>query len=483
MRLLDETKRLLREYGIHPRRSLGQNFCVNEKLLERMIAYANISTGDTVLEIGAGFGFLTHHLSQVAKRVIAVEVDPRLLKVLKESVRSSENIMIVEGDILKAELPSFSKVVANPPYSISSPLIKFLLKRSGLDCAVLTLQKEFAEKLVAQVGEREYGPLAVMAAHRAQVKVLEYLPRDSFCPQPEVESVVVSIKMCEPKFRVIDEGLFFGFVEYLFTQRDRKAKRPLESYLLREMRISKAEAKTIIGGLGSFIEKRVCDMKPEDFGELSNKAYPFLQGKRIVFKGHSFYVFPEVYQPSDDTFLIAERLSVEKGNRVLDMGTGCGILAVVAAEKARVVVAVDVNPYALRCAALNAELNHMADKVDVVLSDMFGAFSANTEFDLIIFNPPYLPTTEKIRSGDWLDRAWNGGRSGREVIDRFLRGMDAHIAKGGRMLMVQSSLSNPEESVKNLREMGFETQIIAEEELFFEKIVAILAKKPNITTA
>lgn len=475
MNYLEETKRLLRDYRVRPRRSLGQNFCLNGGLMERMITYASLGSDDTVLEIGSGFGFLTRHLSEVAKMVIAVEVDHKLLKVLRENLKNRENVRIVSGDVLKVELPGFNKVVSNPPYSLSLHLIMFLFKRN-FDLAILTLQKEFAEKLIAQVGKKEYGPLAVIADYKARVEILEHLPHDLFYPQPNVESVVILIKIHKPKFNVIDEELFFEAVGYLFTQRNRKVKKPLESFLLKKIGIGKAEARLIIESL-PFVETRVSDVKPEEFGALTDKIHPFLRAKRITCKDHSFYVFPEVYEPSDDTFLMAEHLHAKESETVLDMGTGCGLIGILAAGKAARIVEVDVNPYALQCVKFNTKLNQVADKVDIVLSDMFSGFKTDAKFDFIVFNPPYLPVDETIIPGEWLEKAWYGGRSGREVIDRFLNDVDEHVIKGGRVLMVQSSLSNLEESVKMFKKKGFKTEVIAEKELFFEKIVVIQAEK------
>lgn len=475
MRLLDEAKRLLREYGIRPRRSLGQSFCIDEELLERMINFANLCEQDTVLEVGSGFGFLTCLLSEAAGQVIAVEVDYKLLKALKSQFRSKGNISIIQGDILELELPRFNKVVANPPYAISFSLI-MLLFRKGFERAVLTLQREFAEKLTAEAGTKNYGPLTVLADYKSHVSILEKVPQESFYPQPQVESVVILIEGCEPKFNVIDEELFIKVVGYLFTLRNRKVRLPLESLLMREMRIDKAEAGLMIRIL-PFMETKVCYMKPEDFGLLSNKIYTLLQSKRAVFKGNRYYVFPEVYQPSDDTFIIAEHLNVKEGDRVLDVGTGCGLLALIAAKKAGYVVSLDINPHALKCVKFNAKLNHVDDKIDMVLSDLLTGLKEDTQFDLIICNPPYLPVDEKIRFGEWIELAWNGGPSGREVIDRFLKSVDVHVTKGGKVLMVQSSLSKPEDSIKILREKGFKVEVKTEKELFFEKLILIEAEK------
>jgi release factor glutamine methyltransferase len=123
----------------------------------------------------------------------------------------------------------------------------------------------------------------------------------------------------------------------------------------------------------------------------------------------------------------------------------------------------------------------MANKVDTRLSNLFDAFQTNEKFDVIIFNPPYLPMDVRVRSTEWINRAWFGGFTGRKVIDEFLQSVDRYLVNGGHLLFVQSSLSKPEESLKKLEEIGYETKIIAEKPLFFEKIVVIRAKKSENT--
>lgn len=474
MRLLDEEKQLLSEYGIRPKKKLGQSFCIDEELLKRMVNYANLNENDTVLEVGSGFGFLTHLLSETTCQVIAVEIDSKLLKALKDKVGSRGNVILLQGDILKLELPNFKKVVSNPPYTISSSLMLLLFKR-GFERAILTLQREFAEKLTAKFGNRNYGALSVIADYKADVKILERVPQESFYPQPRVESAVVLIES-RKKFSVVDETFFFTFVEYLFTLRNRKVRKPLESFLVKEIGMSKADAKIVISSL-PFTEVKVCDMKPEDFAVLSDLIHPIVRSKKTVFKGASFYIFPEVYVPSDDTFLLADHLNVSENSKILDICTGSGLLAIVAAKKAKSVVAIDINPYAVRCTKLNSKLNHVDDKVEVIRADLFSGFTVDAKFDFIICNPPYLPVDEEMKIEDWLERSWNGGSTGRKIIDKILDTVSSHIVEGGKLLMIQSSVSNFEESIKILREKGFDVEIEAEKELFFEKVVLIKAEK------
>ena len=475
MSLLPEIKELLKEYEIHPQKKFSQSFCVEEALLKRMVTYVEPNKRDTILEIGSGFGFLTSYLSEIVKRVIAVEIDPKLLKALRDRVGTNRSVEIVPGNILKIQLPKFNKIVANPPYNISFQLTMRLFK-IGFEKAVLTLQKEFAEKLIAKPGTKKYGPLTVFAKYVGSVKILENLPKGSFYPQPEVESVIILINVCRPLFEVGNQDFFFELVKKLFTQRNRNLKYPLETFLVNKMEINKLEIKKIIKQL-PFINTRVCKMTPEEFGVVSNKIQLFLESKRIVFKNKVFYVFPEVYEPAEDTFLMAEILDVKKGETVLDVGTGCGILGILTAEKAQSVAAIDLNLFALKCTMFNADLNNVANKIDPVLGDLFAGYKGEKQFDLIIFNPPYLPTNQKTESGKLLEKAWNGGINGREVINRFLTLIPERVEKKGKVIILQSSLSNPDETIKMFRKMGFAAEVIAEKKIFFEKLTVIQAAR------
>lgn len=197
--------------------------------------------------------------------------------------------------------------------------------------------------------------------------------------------------------------------------------------------------------------------------------------KKVFFADYAFNVSEDVYEPAEDTFLFAENLRVKFGDFVLDMGTGCGILGIIAAEKASGVVAVDINPYAVRCAKENAKLNRVADKMFFVQGDLFSPLKLTVKFDLILFNTPYLPV--ECENGCWLERAWAGGAAGRQVIDRFIYETPKHLKPNGRILLMQSTLSGVDETLKKFEGQGLKAEVTAQRALpFFETIVLIEAR-------
>jgi release factor glutamine methyltransferase len=200
------------------------------------------------------------------------------------------------------------------------------------------------------------------------------------------------------------------------------------------------------------------------------------QIKRIFFDDYVFDVFENVYNPSEDSFLLAQNLSIKKGDLVLDMGTGCGIQAVLAAQKARKVVATDINPHTVRCAVHNASLNKVADKIEVRQGSLFEPIKADEKFDVILFNAPYLPS-EAWEEHDLTSLAWAGGESGRRVIDRFIAEAPRYLKTNGKILLVQSTLSGLEQSLRMFIGQGLPSKVIAEKKVAFETIVVIEARR------
>lgn len=198
--------------------------------------------------------------------------------------------------------------------------------------------------------------------------------------------------------------------------------------------------------------------------------------KKIFFNNHIFCVEENVYEPAEDTFLLAENLLVREYNDVLDMGTGCGILGVLAAKRARNVVAVDVNPYAIRCAEINARLNGVLNKMDIRQGSLFEPIKKGEKFDVIIFNAPYLPSNAREQK-TWMGRAWAGGPTGRQLIDPFTSQAPSYLKEEGRILLVQSTLSNVHETMRRLEGEGLRTSVLAEKKVAFETIVVIKAER------
>ncbi len=266
---LEETKQLLQTYRIKPNKLLGQNFMVESSLYTKLCTYASLGSSDIVLDAGAGFGFLSRYLADRCKAVIAVEKDRQVAEVLQEQVKSFDNITVIQGDVLKTKLPEFNKVIAIPPYYLSSHLVTWLLENK-VDCAVLILQKEFANRLVASVGSEDYGWLTVVTFQHAEVELLDSVPKDMFYPQPEVDSVILRIKpWSKTPFEVKDEKLFKQMVKWLFTQRNKKLGKALAPFLRTNLKLNKQEAEKLALTL-PFHDKRARELQPKDFGALVN---------------------------------------------------------------------------------------------------------------------------------------------------------------------------------------------------------------------
>ena len=172
---------------------------------------------------------------------------------------------------------------------------------------------------------------------------------------------------------------------------------------------------------------------------------------------------PMVYKPSDDTFLMLKNIKVRNGENVLDMGTGSGIIGIHSAKLGANVTSADINPYAVELAEKNAGLNNV--KINVIQSNLFEKI--NNKFDVIVFNPPYLPTSKNERMDDEINSAWDGGEEGSQVVLEFLKNFRKYLKKNGRCYLLVSSLNK--KALKRIEKLN--GILIGEKKLFFEKLM------------
>lgn len=255
---------LLRKYGIFPKKNLDQHFLIDKEAIGQEIDAAQIKKTETVLEIGPGPGTLTKELIKHAKKVIVIELDAALANLLKNEFH--ESIEIINADALKTEFPPFDKCVSNIPYSISG---KLTIKLGELGKpSVLMYQKEFAKRLIALPGKKEYSKISVMAQHYFTPEYIATIPRASYYPAPKVDSAIVRLipKKKDPKIK--DEYIFKKTVSALFMHKNQKSKKSF--YHSRHIfGISKEKAKEIGESMPDG-ETKVYELDIDKLAQISN---------------------------------------------------------------------------------------------------------------------------------------------------------------------------------------------------------------------
>jgi 16S rRNA (adenine1518-N6/adenine1519-N6)-dimethyltransferase len=235
---LASLRRTLKELKIRPRKSLGQHFVQDPNILRKIVTEASLETEDVVIEIGAGLGSLTAPLAERAKRVYALEIDPRLAQTLRERFSGMERVEIIQGDALKFDFaPLFQKwggkmkVVANLPYEISSPMIFRLLKeREYFSLWVLMLQLEVARRVIARPGTKDYGPLSLWTQLYTHATIAFSVGPKAFHPAPKVDSAVVRFEILpEQNIEVEDEKTLQEVIRSAFTYRRKTLGKALQS--------------------------------------------------------------------------------------------------------------------------------------------------------------------------------------------------------------------------------------------------------------
>lgn len=272
--LRDLTKKILREHDIRLRKKSGQSQIIDEGVLERLVEPGELSQEDTILEIGPGIGNLTDLLIQRAGRVIAIENDKHLVKVLNNRFSDVENLEVIQGDALEVDFPDFDKIISNLPFAISSK-ITFKILQQDFELGVLMYQKEFAQRMTANPGSSDYGRLSINVFYRAKVEEVGEVPSSAFLPQPEVNSTILKLESREPPFEVDDEELFSRVLRAAFQHRRQKVRNALiHSFqvMFPESNLSKEEQREFLDEYlpSKFADSRPADLSPEDFGEMTN---------------------------------------------------------------------------------------------------------------------------------------------------------------------------------------------------------------------
>ncbi|MHA1786153.1 MAG: 16S rRNA (adenine(1518)-N(6)/adenine(1519)-N(6))-dimethyltransferase RsmA [Candidatus Helarchaeota archaeon] len=253
-----ETINILNKFHIKPKKYLSQNFVINSSLNKIHLKNLDLKEDDEVIEIGGGIGFLTQDIAKHVKKVMTIEIDKKLIRILENKLSTYSNIDIIEGDVLELDSNVFKnkKIVSNTPYSISSPLLFKILESQDFNLASLTFQKEFARRLIAKPATRKYGRISVTSRIFGEITLIEYIPKNYFYPIPKVDSAVVKIL---PHLRVNPEDLNLSLkiIKEIFNYRNKILK----------------------NGLRYFFKKEKIEV---DMNELEERYYQFLNRKIIT---------------------------------------------------------------------------------------------------------------------------------------------------------------------------------------------------------
>ncbi len=260
MSFLSETREILRRYSLKPEKKMGQNFLVNERIIEMEAREAQLNSRDVVLEVGPGIGTLTQELLKKAGRVVAVEKSGAMVDILRDRFGDDEKLHLIHGDFTKVELPHFDKVISNIPYSISSSFI-FKILSLDFEKAVVILQYEFARRLFAKPGTGDYSRISAAFSFLATGKIISKVSPSAFYPPPRVYSAVVEIY---PKEKPLNKDNYLRILNLIFPYRRKRLKKALKLGAEREGieinldNIPDASA-----------EKRVFQLTPEEIAEFT----------------------------------------------------------------------------------------------------------------------------------------------------------------------------------------------------------------------
>ena len=269
-------KDVLTRHGFSFSKALGQNFLINPSVCPRMAELSGAGKGVGVLEIGPGIGVLTNELLKLSDKVVAVELDKRLIPVLEETLSEYDNFKLISADVLELDLNKLIAeefdglevvVCANLPYYITSPVIMKLLEdQLPVTAITVMVQKEAAIRLTAEDGTRESSAITVAVRYYAEPELLFHVSRGSFMPSPNVDSAVIRLNLREPVYRPKDEKLFFKVIKAAFAQRRKTVLNSISSSLA----LDKSAVSDILNEAGAAPTARAERLTVEDFGRISD---------------------------------------------------------------------------------------------------------------------------------------------------------------------------------------------------------------------
>lgn len=276
-------KEIKEKYGFRLTKSLGQNFLTDKNIIDRIIEGSGITEEDLVIEIGPGIGVITYEAAQVARKVIAVEIDKNLIPILKETLAGQENISVINSDILKTDVneiieeecrrdPEIKgvKIIGNLPYYITTPIIMKLLEDGVMaDGITAMMQKEVADRIKASPGTKAYGALSVAVQYYCEIESVVSVPKEVFVPQPKVDSAVLNLRIRKEKpVDLRDREFFFAVVKAGFGQR----RKTLNNSLMGVKDITKEIVSASLAAAGIDPARRAETLNLEEFAELSNQV-------------------------------------------------------------------------------------------------------------------------------------------------------------------------------------------------------------------
>ena len=277
------TKDILNKYGIKLNKNLGQNYLIDKNKRDQIVNFGNISNDDVILEIGAGIGTLTIEIAKKAKKVIAIEQDPKICEILANRLKEEKisNVELINDDALKVDFPKFTKIISNLPYQISSP-ITFKFLDYDFDLAVLMYQKEFADRMNGEVASKNYSRLSAMLYFRCDVEKLTDVSQESFIPKPQIDSTVVKLTPKENQIPPDDFKVYSKFTKALFQHRNKKIRNALIDSRHIISNIDKKELKKRLNAiedeiLNDYLSKRVIVLTPEEILEVSKGLNPIFE--------------------------------------------------------------------------------------------------------------------------------------------------------------------------------------------------------------